>query len=256
MAKILKSLQSEGGFSVAEETIIDPQRNVIKANSVEVVNNIFADAYKKEFITFNTANDTTSSVNLNNFTSVPASTIVFSKANVVLTWKGYAIGQYNVNANSSIARITLDGHGLNIGDSVTLTFDPQGSGSDGTYTVTDVIDTSVFDVDTGIIFNPVASIVNGVVELENYGLYWEYSVEVTTTCLSDSSNTLSLAGVSKTILKDNVPVGHTWNINPVINNTAKTFGYQVSISSNGTLENHGSGVDCVGHITVVSSGRE
>ena len=256
MAKILKSLQSEGGFSVAEETIIDPDRNILKANSVEVINNIFSDAYKKEFITFNTANDTSSSVNLNNFTPVSASEIVFSKANIVLTWKGYSIGQYNVNANSSIARILLDNHGLSIGDSVTLSFDVQGSGSDGTYTVTNVLNNSTFEVDTGIIFNPVASIVNGIVELENYGLYWEYSVEITTTCLSDSSNILSLAGVSKTVLKDNIPVGHVWNINPVVNNTTKTFGYQVSISSNGSLENHSSGVDCVGLISNVSSGRE
>lgn len=256
MAKILKSYQSDGGFSVAEETIIDPQRNVLKANSIEVVNNSFFDASKKEFITFNTANDVSTTVNLNNFTTVNTSEIIFSKASIVLSWKGYSIAQYNVNANSSIARITLDGHGLSIGDSVTLSFDQQGSGSNGTYTVTNVINDVVFDVDTGIVFNPIESIVNGNVELENYGLYWEYSIEITTTCLSNSTNILSLAGISTTILKDNIPPGHTWEVYPTINNVTKQFGYQVNISSNGTLENHSSGVDCVGFITNVITGRE
>ena len=46
MAKILKSLQSEGGFSVSEETIIDSTRNILKANSVQVVKSTFADANK------------------------------------------------------------------------------------------------------------------------------------------------------------------------------------------------------------------
>ena len=35
--KVLKSLQSEGGFSVAEATIIDENRNIIDANTVKVL---------------------------------------------------------------------------------------------------------------------------------------------------------------------------------------------------------------------------
>lgn len=256
MAKILKPLQSEGGFSVSEESIIDPDRNVIKANSVEVVNNIFASANKKEFITFNKADDSGSSVNLDNLTVLPANKIVFSKANVLLTWKGYPTAQYNVDANSSVARIFLDGHGLSQGDSVTLSFDTQGQGSDGTFSVTTIVNSSVFEVDTGTIFNPIASIVGGIVELQNYGLYWEYSVEITTSCVSDHANNLTLAGVSKTVLKDNVPVGHSWSVNPSIDNVQKTFGYQVAITANASLEFQSTGVDCMGFVCNVSADRQ
>lgn len=256
MAKILKPLQSEGGFSVSEESIIDPDRNILKANSVEVVNNLFADASKKEFITYNTATDAAATVNLDPFANVAANTIIFNRANILLTWKGYPIGQYNVNANSTIASISLDNHGFSEGDSITLAFDAQGSGSDGTYTVETIIDDSNFTVDTGIVFNPSQSIVNGVVEITSYGLYWEYSVDVVTTCLSNSLNELTIAGVSKTVLKDNVPVSHIWGVTPIVNNTEKTFGYQIDVTTNGTLENQGTGVECVAFITNVSTVRE
>lgn len=256
MAKILKPLQSEGGFSVSEESIIDPQRNILKANSVEVVNNTFSDAVKKEFITFNTATDVSSTVNLEPLYSVSTSSIVFSKANILLSWKGYVVGQYNANVNSSIAVITLNNHGLSAGSNVTLSFDPQGSGSNGTFPILNVINNNTFTVDTGIIFNPSQSIVNGAVEITSYGLYWEYSLEIITTCLSDNSNNLTLAGVSKTVLKDNVPVGHIWNVYPTVNNSQQTFGYQVEITANTTLELQGGGVECVAFITNVSSTRD
>jgi hypothetical protein len=256
MAKILKPLQSEGGFSVSEESIIDPDRNILKANSVEVVNNTFADATKKEFITYNTATNSSPTVNLNPFFPVGTSSIVFSKANVLITWKGYPIAQYNVNANSPIATITLDNHRLSQGNSISLIFDNDGSVADGTYTVTSVINNSTFTVNTGIVFNPSQSIVNGTVEITSYGLYWEYSAEVVTTCLSDENNNLTLAGVSKTVLKDDVPVGHTWNVVPTANNTEKTFGYQVEINTNGDLEFRSAGVECAAFITNVSSTRD
>jgi hypothetical protein len=256
MAKFLKPLQSEGGFSVAEESIIDPQRNILKANSIEVVNNTFTDAFKKEFISFNTATDISSTVNLEPFSDVSSNNIIFSKANILLSWKGYVIAQYSVNANSSIATVTLDNHGLSIGSNVTLLFDTQGTESNGTYPVLNIINNSVFTVDTGIVFNPSQSIVNGTVEITSYGLYWEYSLEIITTCLSDSSNNLTLAGVSKTVLKDNIPVGHIWNVFPTVNNTLKTFGYQVQISTNGTLESQANGVECSAFITNVSSVRD
>jgi hypothetical protein len=256
MAKILKPLQSEGGFSVAEESIIDPNRNIIKANSVEVVNNTFLNAYKKEFISFNTATNASSTVNLEQFTEVSSSNIIFSKANVVLTWKGYVIGQYNANANSSIASISLDNHGLVAGTNVTLSFDTQGIANNGTFPVLTTPNNNTFTVDTGVVFNPSQSIVNGILEVTSFGLYWEYSAEIITTCLSNNSNNLTLAGVSKTVLKDNIPVGHTWNVYPIVNNTQKTFGYQVQISTNGSLELQGNGVECAAFITNVSSTRD
>ena len=256
MAKILKPLQSEGGFSVSEQSIIDPDRNILKANSVEVVNNSFADAVKKEFITFNTVTDLETTVNLDPFTNVSANSIVFSKANVLLTWKGYIIAQYNANQNSSIANILLGNHGFSQGDSITLSFDNQGSGSNGTFTISQVLDDNNFRVDTGVVFDPAQSIVGGQVEITNPGLYWEYSAEIITTCLSDFNNELSLAGVSKTVLKDNTPTGHEWNVFPIINNTNKTFGYQVDIISNASLQLQGNGLECVGFITNVSTVRE
>lgn len=256
MAKFIKPFQSEGGFSVAEESIIDEERNILKANSVQVVNSLFANADKQEFISFNRANDTNTTVNLEDFTDVAASTVLFSHSNVILTWKGYVIAQYSANAASSIATISLNNHGFEQGDSITIAFDASGSGSDGTYTVSEVVDDSVFRVDTGIVFDPAQSIIGGTLEITSLGLYWEYSTEISTTCLSDSSNNLTLAGISKTILKDNVPLGQEWIISPTVNNTEKTFGYQVQITSNGTLENQGAGVECVAFITNVSAIRD
>ena len=49
MPKILKSVQSDGGFSVADETIIDPTRNIIDANSVKVLEISNSRTFKKEF---------------------------------------------------------------------------------------------------------------------------------------------------------------------------------------------------------------
>lgn len=256
MAKIIKALQSEGGFSVSEEPIIDVDRNVLKANSVQVVNNTFADAIKTEFISFNKANDTTTSVTLEPLESVAANTIVFSKSDIVLSWKGYVVAQYSANASDNTAIITLTNHGLSEGDSVTLIFDAQGSLNDGTYTVTSVQDENVVLVDCANIFDNVSPIVNGTVEYTQYGLYWELSAEVSTTCLSDASQTLILAGVSKTILKDNIPLGHTWDIEPFINNTTKEFGYQITITSNGSIELQSDGVECVGFVTNVSAVRD
>ena len=54
MPRVLKSLQSEGGFSVRESTIIDPNRDIIDANSVKVTNVLNATAFKKELVGFAT----------------------------------------------------------------------------------------------------------------------------------------------------------------------------------------------------------
>jgi len=256
MAKILKSLQSEGGFSVSEETIIDSTRNILKANSVQVVNNTFADANKIEFIGNNLANDTNATVTLDPSQTINANTIVFSKTSSLITWKGYPVGQYNVNLGDTTASISLENHGFAQGDSITLQFDAAGSVADGTYTVTSVIDDTNFTVNTGIVFDAVSAIVNGSVEITSYGLYWEYSLELSTTCLSDSTNNLSLAGTSRTVLKDNVPPGHTWEIEPIVNNVNKTLSYQITITSNSSIELQGSGAECMGFISNVSAIRD
>ena len=66
----LKPLHSDAGFAVAEDTIIDSSRNVTAANSVEVVNSAFTSVSKKDFISYNTANDTSSTVTLDDFVNI------------------------------------------------------------------------------------------------------------------------------------------------------------------------------------------
>lgn len=252
----LKPLHSDAGFAVAEDTIIDSSRNVVAANSVEVVNSSFTTSYKKEFITYNTANDTTSTISLDNFENIASNRICFSSANALLTWKGYPIGTYVVNANESIVTVTLSGHGLSAGDSIDIIFDAAFSAQDGTYTVVEVLSSSSFTFDTSVVFDPISPIVNSLLEISSYGDTWEYSIKVETTILSDEFNNLTLAGISKSITKENIPPGHSWSVSPQVNNANQTFGYQVSISSNGTLENYSSGVKATAHVINVLAQRE
>lgn len=252
----LKPLQSEAGFSVAESTIIDSTRNIRAANSVEVVNSSFTSSYKKEFISYNTANNTNSTVDLNNFEPISANRICFSSSNTLLTWKGYPIGSYNVNANESLVTVSLPNHGLSAGSNINIIFDPLYSSQNGSYVVSEVLSSSVFTFDTGVIFDPLNPIVNSLLEISSYGDSWEYSIKVETTILSDSLNNLSIAGISKTVTKENIPPGHVWMVIPQVNNSNQTFGYQVSISSNGSLENLSTGVKVTAHITNVLAQRE
>jgi len=252
----LKPLHSDAGFAVAEDTIIDSSRNVVAANSVEVVNSSFTSAFKKEFISYNTANNTSSTKSLDDFQSIASNRISFSSANALLTWKGYPIGSYTVNANESLVTVTLSGHGLSAGNSIDIIFDATFSAQDGTYTVIEVLSPSIFTFDTGVVFDSINPIVNSLLEISSYGNTWEYSIKLETTILSDATNNLSISGIAKTVTKENIPPGHSWNVVPQVNNSNQTFGYQVSISSNGTLENYGSGVQCIAHITNVIAPRE
>ena len=253
----LKPLHSDAGFAVAEDTIIDSGRNVTAANSVEVVNASFTSASKKDFISYNTANDTTGTVILDDFVNLPANRVAFSSADCILTWKGYPLGSYSVNANESVVTVTLDNHGLVAGQNITVIFDAPSSGQDGTYAVSEIISSSVFTFFTGTVFDAVNPIVNSPLEISiPYGQSWELSLKIETTILSDSLNNLTISGVLTTITKDNIPPGHTWTVIPLVNNSNQTFGYQVSASANGTFENYGSGVKCIAHITNVIAQRE
>jgi hypothetical protein len=252
----LKPLHSDAGFAVAENTIIDASRNVVSANSVEVVNSSFTTSYKKEFITYNTANDTSSTVSLNNFESIISNRICFSAANALLTWKGYPIGSYTVNTNESLVTVTLSGHGLSAGNFIDVIFDQSFSAQDGTYNVVEVLSPSIFTFDTGTIFDPINPIVNSILEISSYGDTWEYSIKLETTILSDAANNLTISGIAKTITKENIPPGHSWNIIPQVNNSNQTFGYQVAISSNGTLENYSDGVKATAHVSNVLAVRQ
>ena len=84
-------------------------------------------------------------------------------------------------------------------------------------------------------FDAVNPIINSPLEISvPYGQSWELSLKDRTTVLSDNANNLTLAGVLTSVTKDNVPPGHTWTVIPLVNNSNQTFGYQVSISANGT----------------------
>lgn len=252
----LKPLHSDAGFAVAEDTIIDASRNVVAANSIEVVNSSFTTSYKKEFITYNTANDTSSTISLDNFESIASNRICFSSANALLTWKGYPIGSYTVNANESLVTVTLSGHGLAAGNSIDIIFDETFSAQDGTYTIVEVLSPSIFTFDTGVVFDPINPVVNSTLEISSYGDTWEYSIKLETTILSDAANNLTLSGIAKTITKENIPPGHSWNVIPQVNNSNQTFGYQVAISSNGTLENYSDGVKATAHVSNVLAVRQ
>ncbi len=55
--QIVKSFQSEGGFSVKEETIIDENRHIIDAASVKVQDGANTRTFKKEYIVHASLND-------------------------------------------------------------------------------------------------------------------------------------------------------------------------------------------------------
>jgi hypothetical protein len=252
----LRPLQSEAGFSVAEETIIDSSRNVVKSNSIEIVNTTYPTASKKEYISYATANDINSTPTVSPSVLIPANNILFSNATLLLTWEGYPTAEYTVNTNSTLVQVNLTGHGLSAGDTITVVFDSQGSVNDGTYTVLEIVNSSTFTFNATEIFNPESPIVGGEIEITSYGRYWEYASELKTSILSDSSNNLTLSSWIKSTTKENIPPGHVWEVGPIVNNTSKEFSYSFSISSTGSLENYGSGVKAVIKIDNVLAERE
>ena len=256
MPRVLKSLQSEGGFSVRESTIIDPNRDIIDANSVKVTNVLNATAFKKEFVGFATLNDTTSSASLEPAHVIARNKVAFSNVFAIATWDGYPIGLYVINANESIVSISLSDHGLTTGDSIVASFDSSGSSANGTYQVV-VVDSDNFTFD---ITTPINSSdpTTGTVEFTNYGRKWETAIKIETAILTDdvADQTLSIAAVSATIVRDNVPPGHTWTLTPSVNQTTKEFSFQASVSSNGTLESLGTGIRWVGNVTAVVTERD
>ena len=91
MARVLKSLQSEGGFSVAEATIIDENRNVIDAHSVKVLDNANNKTFKKDYIVHGTLTDSVTSVEMTPTHAVESDRIVFVNGFFLGTWNGYPI---------------------------------------------------------------------------------------------------------------------------------------------------------------------
>ena len=256
MARVLKSLQSEGGFSVREATIIDATRNIVDVNSVKVTNVLNTTAFKKEYVAFASLNDAISSTDLQPAHVIDRNKVAFTNVFAIATWEGYPIGLYTINANESIVSISLANHELITGDSIIASFDSSVSSSNGTYQVV-VVDDNNFTFDIGTPIDAVNPTI-GNVEFTNYGSKWEYAIKIETAIITDdvADQTLSIAAVSSTIVRDNVPPGHTWGLIPSVNQTTKEFSYQASVSSNGTLESIGTGVRWVGNVGAVVTERD
>ena len=99
--KIVKSFQSEGGFSVKEATIIDENRHIIDAASVKVLDDSNTRTFKKEYVVHGSLNDATTSIEMTPTHTVAADRIVFVTGFMLGTWKGYPVATYNVGANDT-----------------------------------------------------------------------------------------------------------------------------------------------------------
>lgn len=259
MAKILKSLQSEGGFSIAESTIIDPQRNIIDAHTIKLLNNSNDKTFKKEFISHSTLTDTNPSVVLDPGHAVEANRIVFMTGFLLGTWEGYPIVEFTANANSTNLNCTLDNHGLSTGDVINIIFDNTGFSAFNTnYTVT-VVSSSLFTITTTSPLDLNNPVLNEIFEIQQLNsndiLNWEYAVKVESAVLSDSNNILTTAAHAVTIVKDNTPPGQEWTISPTVNNVTKELSFISAVSTNGSLEKRGSGIRWCAKVDIVYTER-
>ena len=255
MAKILKSLQSDGGFSVSESTIIDAQRNIIDAHTIKVQNNSNDKTFKKEFIAHSLLNNSNTSVVLSPGHEIDSNRIVFVTGFLLGTWEGYPIVEFTSNANSVIVTCTLNGHGLTTGDSISVEFaNSTYSSFNNTYTVT-VTSESAFTFETLTPLDANNPVLNETLEITNLGGTWEYAVKIESAVLSDASQNLTTAAHAITVVKDNLPPGHSWNVSPTVNNVTKEFSFLSSVSSNGNLELRGSGVRWCARVDIVYTER-
>lgn len=254
MPKILKSVQSDGGFSVADETIIDPTRNIIDANSVKVLDNSNDKTYKKEFIVHGSLDNGNVSLEMTPTHTVESDRIVFVSGFMLGTWKGYPVAVFTANANSAEINCTLSNHGLTTADVISVEFAAPYTGSNGNYAVT-VVDDDEFTFTVGAPLDANNPVLAQSVEITSYGLNWEFAVRIESAVLSDSNTDLSLAAVSKDIVKDNVPPGHIWDINPIVNNTTKIVTFTPSVTTATDLELRGNGIRWSGKVELVYTER-
>lgn len=255
MAKILKSLQSEGGFSIDEEPIIDPDRNLIDVHSLKVQSNANNKTFKKEYIAHSLLNNANPSVVMDPGHEVDADRIVFVTGFLLGTWEGYPIVELTSNANSVIVSCTLNDHGLATGDSIDVEFNNATYSSfNGTYTVT-VTSSSAFTFETATPLDVNNPVLNEILEITNFGDNWEYAVKIESAVLSDDTQTLSTAAHAITVVKDNIPAGHSWSVAPTVNNTTNEFSFLTSVASNGSLELRGSGIRWSARVDIVYTER-
>lgn len=255
MAKILKPLQSEGGFSVSEETIIDPDRNIINANSVKILDNINDKSFKKEYIIHGSLDDATVSLEMTPGHLVESNRIVFLTGFMLATWTGYPIAIFTSNANSTLVSCTVANHGLTTGDLISVEFrNATYSSFNNNYNVTVTsVNTFTFNTLTPLDIN--LPVIGEELEITSYSDNWDYAVKLETAILSDSSNNLSIAATSTSIVRDNVPPGHTWTIAPLVNNTTKEVTFTPSYTANSTIELRGNGIRWSGKIDLTYSER-
>lgn len=259
MAKVLRPLQSEGGFSVAEETIIDPQRNIIDVHTIKVLNNSNDKTFKKEFISHSTLTDSNPSVVLDPGHSVEADRIVFMTGFLLGTWEGFPIVDFTVNANSTNVVCALTNHGLTTGDSIAVVFDNSSyTAYDTTYTVT-VVDDDNFTIQTASPLDQNNPVLNEIFEItavnSNDWGNWEYAVKIESAVLSDTNQVLSTAAHAVTIVKDNTPPGQVWTVSPTVNNVTYELSFLSAVATNGTLEKRGSGIRWCAKVDIVYTER-
>jgi len=252
--QIVKSFQSEGGFSVKEATIIDENRHVIDAASVKVQDGDNTRTFKKEYIVHTSLSDGTKSAEMTPTHTVGADRIVFVSGFMLGTWKGYPVGTYNVGANDSTVTVTLANHGLSQGDVISIEFQSPYLSSNGNFTVASVVDLNTFTFTTTNPLNVNNPIVGAFLEVTSYPLNWEQAIKIESAVLSDTLQQLTIAAQSKTVVKDSTPPGQTWNVDAIINNTTKVLTFTPSVTGN-KLQLRGNGIRWSGKVEIVFTER-
>jgi hypothetical protein len=252
--KVLKSLQSEGGFSVAEATIIDENRNIIDANTVKVLDSTNDKTFKKEYIVHGSLDNATTSLEMQPGHVIESDRIVFVSAFLLGTWVGYPVVTFNANANSTTVQCTLQDHGLADSDLISVEFQNPYTGFNNNYNVTVVSDDS-FTFETASPLDLNLPVLQQNLEVTSYSSDWEYAVKIESAVLSDGANTLTLAAFTKNVVKDSVPPGHTWDIAPVVNNTTKEISFTPSVSTTSDIELRGSGIRWSGKVEIIYTER-
>jgi len=254
MARVLKSLQSEGGFSVAEATIIDENRNVIDAHSIKVLDNANNKSFKKDYIVHGTLTDSVTSVEMTPTHAVEANRIVFVSGFFLGTWNGYPIAVFNSNANSTTVSCELERHGLANGALISVEFGSTYTAFNNNYNIT-VVDEDNFTFTTNTPLDVNNPVLLQQVSITSYPVNWELAIKLESAVISDSSNNLTLAAVNRTIVKDNVPPGHIWDIAPVVNNSTDILTFSPTYTSNTSVESVGNGIRWSGKVEIVYSER-
>lgn len=83
MAEQLKTFDSLGGFSVGDTTLVNKDKNIVNANSIEVKNRFFSDASTSHYILRGSTTAVLSVDNVGGQIPVPSSTINFVTGHII-----------------------------------------------------------------------------------------------------------------------------------------------------------------------------